>query len=205
MVWNCEIMQLRGRARPSCQKTGGGGTSEITADDGRGAGSLKDKARSVRVLNVMSKEGAEAVGIKPEQKRRSYFRVDDGESNMTPPAERAEWRKFVSVPLDNGTMELPGDWIGVVTAWEMPDGLDGLTTSDLSRVQKLVNEGDWRESSKSPDWVGNAVAQALNPNIGEKHVRARVSKMLPRGQKITCSNRCAANQRPVRIGTYSLR
>jgi hypothetical protein len=46
-------------------------------DDARGAGSLKDAGRSMRVLNAMSKEEAEAVCIKPDV-RRSDFRVDAG-------------------------------------------------------------------------------------------------------------------------------
>jgi hypothetical protein len=33
-------------------------------------------------------------------------------------AEKAEWRKLVSVPLDNGTLEDPGDWIGVAIKWD---------------------------------------------------------------------------------------
>jgi hypothetical protein len=77
-------------------------------DDARGAGALKDAGRSVRVLNVMSKEEAESVSVKPDQRRR-YFRVEDGKANMKPPAENIEWRKLVSVPLGNGTEEMPGE------------------------------------------------------------------------------------------------
>jgi RecA-family ATPase len=46
------------------RKPASGSTAEITVDDARGAGSLKDAGRSVRVLNTMSKEEAETVGIK---------------------------------------------------------------------------------------------------------------------------------------------
>jgi AAA domain len=59
------------------RKPSSGSTSEITVDDARGAGSLKDAGRSMRVLNAMSKEEAEAVCIKPDV-RRSDFRVDAG-------------------------------------------------------------------------------------------------------------------------------
>jgi hypothetical protein len=37
----------------------------------------------------MSKEEAETVGIKPDQRRR-YFRVEAGKANMKPPAESVE-------------------------------------------------------------------------------------------------------------------
>jgi RecA-family ATPase len=90
------------------RKPSSGSTADITVDDARGAGALKDAGRSVRVLNVMSKEEAESVSVKPDQRRR-YFRVEDGKANMKPPAENIEWRKLVSVPLGNGTEEMPGE------------------------------------------------------------------------------------------------
>ena len=47
------------------RKPASGSTAEITVDDARGAGALRDAGRSLRVLNVMSKEEAETVAIKP--------------------------------------------------------------------------------------------------------------------------------------------
>jgi RecA-family ATPase len=104
---NCAVELAHHIRKPSS-----GSTAEITVDDARGAGSLKDAGRSVRVLNIMSKEEAENVGIKPDQRRR-YFRVEAGKTNMKPPAENIEWRKLVAVPLDNATPEDEGDWVGV--------------------------------------------------------------------------------------------
>jgi RecA-family ATPase len=89
------------------RKPASGSTAEITVDDARGAGALKDAGRSLRVLNVMSKEEAETVAIKPVH-RRSYFHVDDGKANMKPPAENIDWRKIASVPLDNGKDGIDG-------------------------------------------------------------------------------------------------
>jgi AAA domain len=159
------------------RKPASGSTAEITVDDARGAGALKDAGRSLRVLNVMSKEEAEAVSIKPVQ-RRSYFHVDDGKANMKPPAENIDWRKIVSVPLDNGKDGIDGDWVGVVTKWKMPGALDGFVASDLLRVQKRIDEGEWRESPRAENWVGNAVAEVLKLDVDEPAVRKRVSAML---------------------------
>lgn len=169
---NCAVEVAHHIRKPSS-----GSTAEITVDDARGAGSLKDAGRSLRVLNVMSKEEAETVAIKPVQ-RRCYFHIDDGKANMKPPAENIDWRKIVSVPLDNGTEEDQGDWVGVVTKWKMPGALDGLATSDLLRVQKRIAEGEWRESPRAENWVGNAVAEVLNLDVGEPAIRKRVSTML---------------------------
>jgi hypothetical protein len=159
------------------RKPASGSTAEITVDDARGAGSLKDAGRSVRVLNLMSKEEAESVGIKPDQRRR-YFRVEAGKTNMKPPAENIEWRKLVSVPLDNATLEDEGDWVGVVTKWKMPGALEGITTSDLLRVQKRVSEDKWREDSRATAWVGKAVAETLNLNVREPAVKKRIMGMI---------------------------
>ena len=50
---------------------------------------------------------------------------------MQPPADKATWRKLVSVPLGNATDDDPEDWVQVVTKWEMPGALDDVTTAHL--------------------------------------------------------------------------
>jgi RecA-family ATPase len=86
---------------------------DYTIDDARGAGSLKDVLRAVRLLNFMSKADAENAGI-DELERTSYFRIDRGKANNSPPAKAAIWRKFVNVDLPNT------DEVGVVIPWEFP-------------------------------------------------------------------------------------
>jgi hypothetical protein len=169
---NCAVEVAHHIRRPSS-----GSTAEITVDDARGAGALKDAGRSVRVLNVMSKEEAETISIKPAQ-RRGYFHIDDGKANMKPPAENIDWRKIVSVPLDNRTEEVEGDWVGVVSKWKMPGALDGVTAGDLLKVQQRVAEGRWRENSRADAWVGKAVAEALDLDQSEPGVRNRILAML---------------------------
>jgi hypothetical protein len=81
-----------------------GGDGDRTVDDGRGASALIFKARSARVLNIMSKTDAGNVGVAADQ-RSLYFRIDNGKTNMQPPAEKARWCKLVSVPLGNAKQE----------------------------------------------------------------------------------------------------
>jgi hypothetical protein len=169
---NCAVELAHHIRKPSS-----GSTADITVDDARGAGSLKDAGRSVRVLNTMSKEEAETVGIKPDQ-RRCYFRVEAGKANIKPPAESVEWRKLVSVPLDNSTEETEGDWVGVVTKWKMPGALEGVTTSDLLRVQKRISEGKWRENSRATAWVGKAIADVLSLDAREPATKKRILGMI---------------------------
>jgi len=129
------------------RKTGG---TEITAEDARGGSAAGAAARCVRILNWMTKDEAKKVGI-GEEHRRLYFRVDRDKANFVP-LGKAVWRKLKSVPLDNGTDDLEGDWVGVVTPWAVPDPFEGVTTNDLRKVQVTVSEGKWREdSSASPE------------------------------------------------------
>ena len=61
------------------RKTGG---ADITVEDGRGGSALLAKVRSARVLNSMSEADAAKAGV---ENRRSFFRVENGKANMTPP------------------------------------------------------------------------------------------------------------------------
>jgi len=70
--------------------------SNVLVDDGRGASALRDAVRAARALNTMTKEEAQGADIDPSQ-RGFYFRSDNGKANLTPPAERADWFKLVSV------------------------------------------------------------------------------------------------------------
>jgi RecA-family ATPase len=90
-----------------------GSTEDYSVDDMRGAGSLKDAMRAIRMLNFMSKVDAEGAGI-AELERTSYFRVDRAKANNSPPAKSATWRKFINVDLPNS------DEVGVIIPWEFP-------------------------------------------------------------------------------------
>ncbi len=157
------------------RKTGG---AEITAEDGRGASALVAAARSVRVLNPMSEKEAGNSGV--GELRRSYFRSDIGKANLAPPSTKATWHRLVSVPLGNGSGGPADDqdYVGVATPWQWPNAFDGVTVSDLRRVQARVNEGRWRENCQAKDWVGNAVAQTLGLDVNQKADKVRIVAML---------------------------
>jgi len=150
---------------------------ERTIDDARGAGALGAAARSVRILNAMNKEEAEGADVKPEH-RLLYFRIDNGKRNMQPPAERADWRKLISVPLGNSTEDDPEDWVQVTTHWTMPTAFDGITTAHLDRVIEKTRSGSYRESPQSPDWIGHAVAEVIDVDLEKNADRKRVNALI---------------------------
>ena len=154
------------------RKTNG---AEVTVEDGRGAVALLAAARSARALNQMSEVEAGKYGI---ENRRYYFRADNGKSNLTPPPEGAHWYRLQSVTLPNGPMGTDGDKVGVVTSWELPDPMKGVTADELKLVQNVVAAGEWRKDVQSPQWVGFAVAKALNLNLDNPQDRAKVKTMV---------------------------
>lgn len=154
------------------RKTNG---AEVTVEDGRGAVALLAAARSARALNQMSEVEAGKYGI---ENRRYYFRADNGKSNLTPPPEGAHWYRLQSVTLPNGPMGTDGDKVGVVTSWELPDPMKGVTADELKLVQNVVASGEWRKDVQSPQWVGFAVAKALNLNLDNPQERAKAKTMV---------------------------
>jgi hypothetical protein len=156
------------------------GRSEVTADDGRGAGALKDAARCVRVMNRMTTDEAPAAQVR-ESDRKRYFRVDDdGKANMTAPAEAATWFKLVSVPLYNNPADPNdyGDVIGVATSWQLPGVFSGLPPDALARVQVKIDSADWGYDPRSGDWAGKAIASALDLDLSDKGQKERVKGLL---------------------------
>ena len=159
------------------RKPASGSQAPYTVDDARGAVALIGAVRSARVINAMSEEEAEKASISAEQ-RRAYFRVDDGKANMRPPIEKATWHRLVSVPLDNRTDEDEGDWVGVVTSWEMPGVFDGITTFDLRKVQDKISDGQWAENVQAGNWAGRAVSEALGIDASTPAGKQRIKTLL---------------------------
>jgi hypothetical protein len=123
----------------------------------------------------MTKEEAEKFGL---DNRRLYFRVDNGKANLVAPMDEATWFKLASVPLGNGSPEVPGDSVGVVTEWKPPKPFDNVKVDDLRKVQRIVAEGRWRENVQAKNWVGKAVAQVLDLDADNKAHRSKISALL---------------------------
>ena len=149
------------------RKSSGGDT---TIEDGRGASTLINAARSARVINTMKSNEGDSAGV---ESYRSYFRADNGKSNLAPPSDVANWYHILSTQLPNG------DSVGVVTPWEWPNPLDAISVHDLRAAQTAVaNNGPWRESIQAKDWVGIPIANALGLDINIKSHKKRISQLL---------------------------
>lgn len=154
-------------------RKGQGGGQEITVEDGRGAVALLAAARSARVLNPMSEDEAAKTEV---ERRRSYFRVDNGKANLAPPPDGSTWFHFVSVSLGNG--DDGGDSVGVVEPWRWPSPLEDVTVPHLQEVQRRVADGSWRENPQAKGWVGHLIAEVLEVDLAKGAGKAKVKGLL---------------------------
>jgi RecA-family ATPase len=154
----------------------GNGSDDATADSIRGAGSLLGASRAARVINRVSMEDALKLGVS-ETEALGIFRVDDGKSNMAPPAAKAVFRRMVGVQLPNG------EYVGVATEFSMPDLFDGVSAKDAMKVQRDVGQaaqrGEFmRQNPQAKQWVGNIVALHLNLDVDKKHEKAKINAIV---------------------------
>lgn len=144
--------------------------AEATADSARGASALIGKARSVIVYNKMTKDEAEALQVK-EEERRFYFRVDNDKANLAPP-DATDWYRMNNVDLENG------DSVGVACSWSPPSVFDGVTVQHLIAAQRAISDGKWRENAQAKAWAGHALAPILNLDTDDKPSRKRIAAIL---------------------------
>ncbi len=179
-----------------------GAGQDRSADDARGASALVSAARSVRVLNPMLAEEAASLGIS-EERRRRYFRVDDGKANLVPPSDRATWRHLASVDLGNARPGLAGDSVGVAEPWVKPAIGDGITPDHVDAIRKRLTDGaPNRRDSRAQEWVGRVIAEAISIDVEDKAARKRITKivdlLIERGALVSVFSRTEKG-RPVQV------
>lgn len=153
----------------------GGTETEVTTESSRGGKAKTDACRVVRAINRMSKEEGERAGV---ENHRLYFRTFNDKANLQPPADKSDWFKLASVDLGNGPLNGPGDSVGVVTTWQWPDPLAGMTGADFDKVAEVIKAGRYRENVQANAWVGKAVAEALEMDANNKADQAKIKGML---------------------------
>jgi RecA-family ATPase len=149
----------------------GAGGDDVTIDDMRGAGAVKDAMRAVRMLNVMSPKDAESAGLM-ELERTNYFRIDRAKANYSGPAKTATWRQFMNVDLPNG------DGVGVVTPWLFP-GQDGTPSPEKAEAERKA-EHIFLETLRRLTLAGRSVGERgpyNAPHVFAKEREAKIAKV----------------------------
>ena len=155
------------------RKTNG---EDATVDSVRGAGSLIGAARAARIINKVSQEDAQKLGVS-EHESLGIFRVDDGKANLAPPAANALYRRMHGVELPNG------EYVGVCIPFKMPDLFDGVSARDARDVQRLIGAAAERQEpmrldARAKNWAGNAVAVQLDLDVEKKNEKSRCKAIL---------------------------
>ncbi|MDP6020824.1 MAG: AAA family ATPase, partial [Alphaproteobacteria bacterium] len=140
-------------------------------NDARGGRALVDGARSVRVLNHMSKEEAAKAGL---DTGIDHFRSEDAKANLARRADRAAWFERVSVKLDNG------DHVATIVQWSWPDAFDGISSADLLAAQRAIAglTEPAKRSSQARGWAGHIIGGAIGMDTSDAAMKARVKVML---------------------------
>jgi RecA-family ATPase len=173
----------------------GSSSDDVTIDDMRGAGAVKDAMRAVRMLNVMSPKDAENAGLM-ELERTNYFRIDRAKANYSGPAKTATWRQFVNVDLPNG------DGVGVVTPWLFP-GQEGAPASPQKLEAERKAEHVFLEILRRLTLAGRFVGERGNHNAPYVLAKEREAKMAKVGKAaLDAAMRRLFDKQKIRIEEY---
>lgn len=159
----------------------GGGATEATIQDSRGASALIAAVRSSRALAKMGKEEAEKSGM--EDGWRRLFRLSDVDMSMALPDPHTEnWFELASVDLLNGNDDEPmGDNVGAVRMWAASQAPVEQAVEAQQRALELIAANDWKRNVRANDgWVGCAIAQAFQIDRGTEAGKREISKILER-------------------------
>lgn len=184
------------------RKTNG---AETTVEDGRGASSMRDAVRSARALNVMSYEDfGRDLGIS-EDECKSYFSVGEGKASMSSRASGVKWRRLVSVPLGNATVDRDEDTVGVVTYYELKKPDESVEkTNNLAELETtlidIVRQNDmtrhWPGRGVPPKgWLGKVAMDRMGLiNVANGKVNQVIKNLLNDGKIILRQSRDNGNE-----------
>jgi hypothetical protein len=161
---NCAVLLVHHLAK-------GRPTDDATDEGGRGAGAVRDGARTSRLVRAMTVEEAEEFGL-TNGERRSYILVSDAKNNMAEIGV-GDWLRLTSIRLANG------DAVAAVETWKPPGPLDGVEADDLDAVVAwLAANGPQRAHPSSPDWFGWRAAEICRVQSQTREARARAARIL---------------------------
>jgi len=152
-----------------------GNGDDATVDSVRGANALIGAARAARVLNKVSEEAAEKLGLEGDA-AKGLFRIDDAKANLAAPSDKAAYMQTIGVQIANG------EYIAVVVPVTLPDAFEGVTAEAAMKCQRAIGKAAetdaLRESSQAKAWVGHLVGEMLGIDTTEKAGKGRVALII---------------------------
>lgn len=140
-IWRDEIARRTGCAVYLVHHTvkysaGGAGDANVI----RGAGAIVNSTRISATLMPMTVEDADMLGI-DQADRHLYVRYDDAKANQSLKTNTARWFEKISVQLENGDDDNPGDEVGALHPWSPPDAFDALSGHKIKIILDKVEAG----------------------------------------------------------------
>jgi hypothetical protein len=125
-------------------------------DDLMGAVMLRANFRSCRILQKMTAEEADQLGL-PANDAWRYVRISGTKENYAIPPEHATWFRLNSVNLGNATRDYPdGDAMAAVMPWTPPPMFAGMTAFQRDAVFDAISATPHAKDKRAKDipWVG---------------------------------------------------
>jgi hypothetical protein len=177
------------------------------ANRGRGASAMKDAARLVYTLNVMTKQEAKDFVI-PDEERFAFIRMDKGKVNITKPARKAAWFRLIGVELGNeNEMYRHGDEVQVVEPWT-PDGIwkdvsDEQVDAIIAEIDKGMSDGDrYSNAAKAQRRAAFHVVVKHVPSKEQKQAREMVDAWI-KGGRLVVQDYLSPTSRKTEQGLFS--
>lgn len=173
------------------------GIGSTDTESARGAKSLTDAARVVRVLNQMTKEEAEQAELELGQ-HRQFFRLNRDKANLAPAEHERQWMQIVSV-YPQGCEDDTNASVGAVTRWDFPSAFEGTPINQLREFQKAIDGKQPGAHPRASDWAGHNLASICGLSPDDKADRRKLESMLAQYEKNGAIKRVPAKH-PNRAG-----
>jgi hypothetical protein len=155
-------------------------------DAARGAKGLTDSARVGLLMQAMSQDEAEKIGI-PIEDRYSYIRVDDAKVNLSARIDKATWFKLDQVELHNATQDYPhGDKVAALVPWAPPKLFSAVTAEQINEALDAIQQGPepgvlygGTRRGSSSRWAGDPLRRVCD--ITEKQAQAMLDAWVASG------------------------
>ncbi|MEM6410232.1 MAG: AAA family ATPase [Pseudomonadota bacterium] len=153
-----------------------GGLGETDTESARGAKSLTDAARVVRVLNRMTKEEGERASLDLGEYRQ-YFRLNQDKANLAPAEHEHHWMRLVSVFPQNKEDDALVS-VGVVERWDFPSAFEGVTVNHLYQFQKAIDGEFPGADVRASDWAGHDLARVCGLSPDDPADKSKLKRMI---------------------------
>jgi hypothetical protein len=141
-------------------------------DDLMGATSLRATFRACRILQRMTEEEAEKLGL-PRRQAWRHSKIAGNKENYAPPPDTAVWYRLESVALGNCSDLYPdGDNVQVTTTWSPPSPFAGISMKTIKAIFDSIRVGAGNGEFYSPTrrakrWVGDLLIELADKSADD--------------------------------------